>query len=82
MGYNIEILTKKDNFFVMSHVYVYNSLQKVSKKNIAYFIISESVKFLVKKYYREVIQMHSKILLYTIRGKWVSHESFLTDHFF
>ena len=32
MGYNIEILTKKDNFFVMLHVYVCNSLQKVFQK--------------------------------------------------
>ena len=32
MGYNIEILAKKDNFFVMLHVYVYNSLQKIFKK--------------------------------------------------
>ena len=30
-GYNIEILTKKDNFFVMLHVHVHNSLQKVFK---------------------------------------------------
>ena len=47
MGYNIEILTKKDNFFVILQVYVYNSLQKVFKKNI---VISESIKILVKKY--------------------------------
>ena len=32
MGNNIENLTQKDNFFVMLHVYVYNSLQKVFKK--------------------------------------------------
>ena len=32
MGYNIGFLTKKDNFFVMLYVYVYNSLQNVLKK--------------------------------------------------
>ena len=32
MGYHIEILTKKDNFFVMLHECVYNSSQKVFKK--------------------------------------------------
>ena len=37
--------------------------KKYSKKNIAYFIISESIKFLVKKYLREVIQMCSETLL-------------------
>ena len=43
MGYNIEILTKKDNFFVMLHVYVYNSLQKVFQKLLH---TSKSVKVL------------------------------------
>ena len=32
IGYNIGFLTKKDNFFVMLYVYVYNSLQNVLKK--------------------------------------------------
>ena len=39
------------------------------KKTLHTSIISESIKFLVKKYSREVIRMLSKILLYTIRGK-------------
>ena len=49
MGYII----KKDNFFVMLHIHVYNSLQNVFelfKKTLHTSIISESIKFLVKKY--------------------------------
>ena len=53
-----KILTKKDNFFVMLHIYVYNPLQKVFElfqKILDTFIISESIKFLIEKSYREVI---------------------------
>ena len=51
MGYIIQNLTEKDNFFVMLHVHVYNSLQKVFKwleKILHTSIISDSIKFFVK----------------------------------
>ena len=53
LHYNYEILTKKDNVFVMLQVHVYNSLQKVFKllkKLLHTSIISESMKFLIKRY--------------------------------
>ena len=43
---------KKDNFFVMLHVHVQNSLQKVFKllkKTLHTSIISESIQFLFKE---------------------------------
>ena len=45
------------------------TIQIIKKKTLHTSIISESIKYLVKKYYREVIRMLSKILLYTIGGK-------------
>ena len=53
MGYICKILTTKDNFFVMLHIHVHNALQKVFalfQKILHTSIISESIKFLVKKY--------------------------------
>ena len=50
----------------MLHIHVYNPLQKIFElfqKILQTSIINESIKFLVKKYLREVI---SKILLYTM----------------
>ena len=47
----IKNLTKKDNSFVMLQVLVYNSLQiRIIQKILHTSIISESIKFLVKKY--------------------------------
>ena len=48
-----KILPRKDNFFVMLHLHVCNSLQKVFelfKRILHTSIISESIKCLVKEY--------------------------------
>ena len=46
---------------------LYKNYSNHKKKKLHTSIISESIKFLVKTYEREVIKMLSKILLYTIR---------------
>ena len=54
----------------MLHAHVYNSLQKVfklSKKILHTSTISESIKFLVKKYLREVIMLSKDFTLYHTR---------------
>ena len=79
MGYNIEILTKKDNFFVMLHVYNSKSIQK----NTAYFI---SVKVL--SFGKEVLKgsnpnMFKHFTLYHKRKMSLPKKPcFLSDHFF
>ena len=75
MGYIIQNFNQKRQFLCnVTHTrikFFTKTIQiiKKKKKNLHTSIISESIKFLVKKYYKEVIRMLSKILLYTIRGK-------------
>ena len=70
MGYIIQSLNKKQFLCNVTYTcikFFTKTIQIIKKKTLHASIISESIKFLVKKYSRDVIRMLSKILLYTIR---------------